>query len=269
MNNYILIYESSLRLGIFTCVLTFVALWEIIAPRRKLNVNKTYRWINNLGLTFLNTVVLRLLFPLAASGVAIIAQRHSFGIFNLWHFSSWWIVLASVILLDLAIYLQHVLFHKVGFLWKLHQVHHADLDYDVTTGARFHTLEIILSMVIKFGVVLALGVPAIAVVIFEILLNTTAMFNHGNIRLPLKLDKVLRLVVVTPDMHRVHHSVVWRELNSNFGFNLSWWDRWFKTYQAQPELGQLKMIIGLDYLRETKAAQNLGKMLQLPFKNLK
>ncbi|MBX9867611.1 MAG: sterol desaturase family protein [Burkholderiales bacterium] len=268
MNNYILIHESSLRLCFFSVILILVALWEIIAPQRKLSISKTYRWVNNLSLVFLNTLLLRLIFPLAASGIALLAHEHGIGLFNYWQLSGWWVIIASVILLDFAIYLQHVLFHKVKILWKLHQVHHADLDYDVTTGARFHPLEIVLSLLIKFTIVLALGVPVVAVIIFEILLNATAMFNHGNIRLPRRVDEFLRLVVVTPDMHRVHHSVVWTELNSNFGFNLPWWDRLCKTYQAQPKLGQQKMIIGLNYVREANETQNLLAMVKMPFKHL-
>ena len=175
-------------------------------------------------------------------------------------------VVGSVILLDLAIYGQHVVFHAVPFLWRLHRMHHADLDFDVTTGVRFHPIEIILSVVIKFGVILVLGAPALAVVVFEVLLNATSMFNHGNVRMPLRLDSVLRWVVVTPDMHRVHHSVVWGETNSNFGFNVPWWDRLFGTYRAQPEAGHDGMTIGVEQFRNP-SEQRLDRMLVQPFRN--
>lgn len=264
-----MLHESLFRLMIFIVVLASVAIWEIISPRRKLKISKPYRWINNLGLVLLNTILLRLIFPVAETGVAWWAIQHDFGIINYWHLSGWWVIGLSTIILDFAIYLQHVLFHKLPWLWKLHQVHHADLDYDVTTGARFHPLEIILSMLIKFAVVITLGIPVVAIIIFEILLNATAMFNHGNIRLPYSVDKLLRLMLVTPDMHRVHHSIVNKELNSNFGFNIPWWDRLCGTYQAQPQAGHKNMIIGLNYLRDERVTQNLAKMLCLPFKHLK
>ncbi len=269
VSNYLILHESLFRLMIFIAVLTLVAIWEIISPRRKLKISKSYRWINNLGLVFLNTILLRLIFPVAATGVAWWAIQHGFGIINYWHLSGRWAIGLSVVILDFAIYLQHVLFHKLPWLWKLHQVHHADLDYDVTTGARFHPLEIILSMLIKFAVIITLGIPVVAIIIFEILLNATAMFNHGNIRLPYSVDKLLRLVLVTPDMHRVHHSVVNKELNSNFGFNIPWWDRLCGTYQAQPQAGHKNMIIGLNYLRDERVTQNLANMLYTPFSHLK
>ncbi len=269
VSNYLILHESLFRLMIFIVVLASVAIWEIISPRRKLKISKSYRWINNLGLVFLNTILLRLIFPVAATGIAWWAVQHDFGIINYWHLSGWWVIGLSVVILDFAIYLQHVLFHKLPWLWQLHQVHHADLDYDVTTGARFHPLEIILSMLIKFAVVITLGIPVVAIIIFEILLNATAMFNHGNIRLPYSVDKLLRLVLVTPDMHRVHHSIVKKELNSNFGFNIPWWDRLCGTYQAQPQAGHKNMIIGLNYLRDERVTQNLANMLYTPFSHLK
>jgi sterol desaturase/sphingolipid hydroxylase (fatty acid hydroxylase superfamily) len=223
------------------------------------------RWANNLGLVMLNSAVLRLIFPAAAVGVAVLASERHWGLFNLIDASFPIAVLASVIILDFFVWLQHVMVHAVPMLWRLHRVHHADLDYDVTTGARFHPLEILLSMLIKFTVIVLLGPPIIAVIVFEVLLNATSMFNHGNVRLPETLDRYLRLIVVTPDMHRVHHSVEDDETNSNFGFNLPWWDRLFGTYRAQPRAGHEGMTIGIHTFREDKWCSWLPGMLAIPF----
>ncbi|MDA3833543.1 MAG: sterol desaturase family protein, partial [Spirochaetales bacterium] len=206
-----------------------MALWEVIAPRRRLVASKAVRWVNNIGLVVLNSFVLRLLFTAAAVGVASFASAHGWGLLNYYPTPFALAVIVSVITLDLMIYLQHVMVHAVPALWRFHRVHHADPDFDVTTGARFHPIEIILSMLIKFAAIAVLGPPVLAVIIFEVLLNATAMFNHSNVRMPVSIDKVLRLFVVTPDMHRVHHSVEDDEANSNFGFNLPWWDRLFGT----------------------------------------
>lgn len=238
----------------------------MIAPRRALTVSKTLRWVNNLGLVFLNSFLLRLLFPAAAVGVAAYASEASWGLLNVYQLPFWLAVLVSVIALDFIIYLQHVLVHAVPALWRLHRVHHADLDYDVTTGARFHPLEIILSMLIKFAAIVVLGPPVVAVVLFEVILNAMAMFNHGNVRLPLALDRVIRKFLVTPDMHRVHHSVEDDEANSNFGFNLSIWDRLFGTYREQPRGGHEAMAIGIHHYRDPNQVANLPGMLMLPFK---
>ncbi len=264
-NDWILAHEVVVRLGFFFGVLALVALWEILSPRRALTVSKAVRWGNNLTLIFLNNLILRLLFPAAAVGVALFAQEHGIGLFNLQSVPFALAVILSVVAMDFAIYLQHVMVHAIPLLWRLHRVHHADLDYDVTTGARFHTLEIILSMLIKFATILLLGPPLVGVVIFEVLLNATAMFNHGNIRLPAGVDRVLRWFVVTPDMHRVHHSVEDDEANSNFGFNLPWWDRLFGTYRDQPRAGQEGMTIGIRKYREPKDVAWLPGMLLLPF----
>ncbi len=228
-------------------------------------MSKSWRWLNNLGLATLNTVILRLLFPAAAVGMAIVATDKGWGFLNVFSLPSTVSLILCLVVLDFVVYLQHVLFHAVPILWRVHRVHHADLDYDVTTGSRFHPIEIGLSMFIKFTVILVLGPPVIAVVFFEIILNAMAMFNHGNIRLPLALDRVLRLIVVTPDMHRVHHSVDKRELNSNFGFNLSIWDRLFATYIAQPRQDHENMIIGIQDFREPSQVDGLLGMLVLPF----
>jgi sterol desaturase/sphingolipid hydroxylase (fatty acid hydroxylase superfamily) len=214
----------------------------------------------------LDTLLVRLVFATAPVGMALLAETHGWGLFHALEAPAWLAVVASVILLDLAIYLQHVLFHAVPVLWRLHRMHHADLEFDVTTGVRFHPIEILLSMGIKLGVVAALGTPAVAVLIFEVLLNATSMFNHGNVRLPARLDWVLRWIVVTPEMHRVHHSVVPRETNSNFSFNLPWWDRMFGTYRAQPEAGHEGMTIGIEQFRNPSELR-LDRMLTQPFRD--
>ncbi len=260
LKDFIMSNEMSIRLGFFLGIFTLMALWEMISPRRRLQTSKVIRWTNNLGLVFFNSFIVRLVFPTAAVGVAVFASDQGWGLFNYIDTPFWVAVLASVVIMDFFIWLQHVMVHAVPVLWRLHRVHHADLDYDVTTGARFHTLEILLSMLIKFAVILLLGPPIVAVVIFEVVLNATAMFNHSNVRLPETLDRVLRLFVVTPDMHRVHHSVEDDETNSNFGFSLPWWDRLFGTYRAQPRAGHEGMTIGIH-----KWCSWLPGMLAIPF----
>ncbi len=257
--------QQAIRLGCFVGVLLVMALWEVLAPRRRLTVGWPLRWASNLGLVVLNTLAVRLLIPLGVIGLALVAQERGWGLFHNVTLPAWLVVTLSVVALDLVIYLQHVLFHAVPFLWRLHLVHHADLDLDTTTGIRFHTIEIVLSVGIKAAVVVLLDAPALAVLIFEVLLNATSLFNHGNVRLPVWLDRLLRLVVVTPDMHRVHHSVYPRETNSNFGFNLPWWDLLFGTYRAQPADGHDDMTIGLKHLRDERKVERLHWMLLLPF----
>ena len=266
MHQFILENEIPVRLSLFFGIFALVALWEWKAPRRVLTVSKSLRWINNIGLVFLNSFILRVLFPAAAVGMAVFASNQGMGIFHYLDWPTWLEILLAVVILDFFIWLQHVVVHAVPLLWRLHRVHHADLDYDVTTGARFHPLEIILSMIIKFAAIILLGPAVLAVILFEILLNATAMFNHGNIRLPEGVDRVLRLFVVTPDMHRVHHSVEEDETNSNFGFNLPWWDRMFGTYKAQPDAGHSGMVIGIHHARDPKQVNTLPGMLTLPFK---
>jgi sterol desaturase/sphingolipid hydroxylase (fatty acid hydroxylase superfamily) len=257
--------ETVIRLTAFFGVLVLVALAEIILPRRRLTASKLRRWASNLGIVFLNSLFVRLLLPATAAGFAVVAAQRGWGVFNVLDAPAWVGIIASVVFLDFAIYLQHVMFHAVPALWRLHRMHHADLDFDVTTGARFHPIEILLSMLIKFAVIAVIGAPAAAVIIFEVLLNATAMFNHGNFRLPAGLDRVLRLFVVTPDMHRVHHSIEDHETNSNFGFNLPLWDRLFGTYKDQPDAGHEAMTIGIRDYREPKLASDLPGMLILPF----
>ncbi len=257
--------EAGIRLACFVGVFAAMAVWELLAPRRELATKKPWRWANNLGLVFLNSLLLRVIAPIGAVGVALLAERAGCGLFNVVSAPPWIAVTSSVVLLDFAIFLQHVMFHAVTLFWQLHMVHHADLDIDVTTGVRFHTVEILLSFGIKTGVVLLLGPPAVAVLIFEVLLNATSMFNHSNVRMPLGVDRVLRWLVVTPDMHRVHHSWHRQETNSNFGFNLPWWDRLFGTYQDQPADGHDGMTIGLHEVRDERRSARLPWMLWLPF----
>lgn len=265
IDEFVFTHEKSIRLGFFVGVFVLMALWELLAPRRVLTVSKAIRWLNNLGLVALNTVLLRILFPAAAIGVAVLAAEQGWGLFHYYDLPLWLTMSVSVVVMDLVIYLQHVLVHAVPALWRLHRVHHADLDYDVTTGARFHPIEIILSMLIKFAIIMVLGPPVVAVVIFEVVLSAMSMFNHANVKLPAALDRVLRWIVVTPDMHRVHHSVEDDEANSNFGFNLSWWDRLFGTYRNQPRGGHIDMTIGIHTFRDMKQVTWLPGILGLPF----
>ena len=256
--------EVLIRLGFFFGIFIIVAMWEGLSPRRVLTTSKPVRWLSNLGIIFIDSLAVRFLLPIPAIGLAMMAENNGWGLLNNIDLPLWLSITAGVLTLDLIVYLQHVMFHSVPILWRLHMMHHADLDYDVTTGLRFHPLEILISMVIKLSAIAAIGPSPLTVILFEIILNATAMFNHGNIRLPLGIDKVLRLLVVTPDMHRVHHSVTIRETNSNFGFNFPWWDRLFGTYRAQPVAGHEGMTIGLAQFRDAKKL-TLPWMLALPF----
>jgi sterol desaturase/sphingolipid hydroxylase (fatty acid hydroxylase superfamily) len=257
--------ESLVRLGVYGGALALFAWLEAVAPRRVRAQPRLARWPSNLAIAALNTLALRIVFPTAAIGVALWAQGQGFGFFNLFDAPPWAAVLVSVIVLDLAVYAQHVAMHAAPPLWRLHRMHHADLDVDVTTGVRFHPLEILISMAWKMAVVAALGAPAPAVFLFEVLLNATSLFNHANLKLPAPLDRALRLAIVTPDMHRVHHSIDRRETDSNFGFNLSVWDRLFRTYRAQPEAGHEAMEIGLPLFRDPRELR-LDRLLTLPFR---
>jgi len=265
-SDWILANEKTLRPAVFIGMLIVMGLWEVVAPIRERTLSRLLRWTNNLVLVFLNTAVLRLLFPAAAVGVAVYVEANNWGLMNVYEVPFAAAVIICVIAQDFIIYLQHVLVHAVPALWRLHRVHHADPDFDVTTGLRFHPLEIILSMLIKFSTIVVLGVPVLAVIIFEVLLNAGAMFNHANIKLPKKLDWLLRWLIVTPDMHRVHHSVEDDEANSNFGFCLTWWDRLFGTYVDQPRGGQTGMKIGIHYYDDPKQVSWLHGMLILPFR---
>ncbi len=266
INEFVMANERVIRLGAFFGILGVMALWEILAPRRALTVSKAVRWINNLGIVFFNTFLVWLIFPVVSVGMALFTSQQGWGLFNYFELPFWLTVVISIVILDFVIYLQHVMVHAVPALWRLHRVHHADLDFDVTTGGRFHPLEIFLSLLIKFAAIMVLGPPVLAVVLFEVILNGTALFNHSNVRLPVALDRVLRWIVVTPDMHRVHHSVEDDEANSNFGFNLPWWDRLFGTYRDQPRAGHQAMTIGIHKYREPRLVAWLPGMLWLPFK---
>ena len=262
-----LAYEPFVRLGTFFLMLAAMVIWEILAPRRALTAPKARRWANNLALLLINSVMVRVLFPAAAVGVATFADAQHMGLLRILEIPAALTVVVAVVLLDLAIYLQHLVFHAIPLLWRLHRVHHADLDFDVTTATRFHPIEILLSMGIKFLIIVTLGPPIWAVLIFETLLNVTAMFNHSNIAMPAQLDRVLRGLLVTPDMHRVHHSVERAETNSNFGFCFSFWDRLLGTYRQAPALGHIAMTIGLTELRDPNEVVDLKGMLRIPFRS--
>jgi len=264
MQSWLLEHEPQVRMGFFLGIFAIMAIWEILSPRRRLSQSKLIRWSSNLGIVVLNSALLRFIFPTAAVGIALLAEQQGWGLFYQLQLPGWLVLPLAIILMDGAIYLQHVMFHAVPVLWRLHRMHHTDMDLDVTSGARFHPIEILLSMLIKFAVIVTLGVPAVAVLIFEILLNGMAMFNHSNVRLPLALDKLLRWLIVTPDMHRIHHSTIENEANSNFGFNLSIWDRLCGTYSRQPEKGHEQMTIGVCDMQDTRFLK-LHWMLALPF----
>lgn len=265
MTDLLLANEPLIRMAFFLGILLAMALWEVAAPRRRREIPRLLRWSNNLGIVVIDTILVRLTFPIVAVGLAVTAEARGWGLFNIVDTPVWLAFIASVLALDLAIYLQHVMFHAVPVLWRLHRMHHADLEFDVTTGLRFHPVEILLSMGIKLAVVTALGPPAVAVLVFEVLLNATAMFNHSNIRIPAAIDRILRLVIVTPDMHRVHHSIHPSETNSNFGFNLPWWDRLLGTYRPQPREGHETMTIGIEQFR-TRRDLWLDRMLIQPLR---
>jgi sterol desaturase/sphingolipid hydroxylase (fatty acid hydroxylase superfamily) len=259
--------EQLVRLSFFFGTLGFVAAWEVIASRRVLTDRKGRRWFTNLVLVAIDTAVVRFFLPVLPMGMAYMSQHRGWGILNLIVLPDWFKIVLAVMALDFIIYVQHVLFHFLPILWRLHRMHHADLDIDVTTGNRFHPIEMVISTGIKLAAVILIGPPAEAVVIFEVILNATAQFSHGNIWIPETADRWLRLFVVTPDMHRVHHSVIRRETNSNFGFCLPWWDRLCGTYRPQPELGHTSMRIGLKEFRDP-AMLNLPRLLMQPFINV-
>ena len=260
--------EPSVRLAVFAGVLALMALWEWWLPRRPLSQSRGRRWPANIGLVAVDTLLVRVLFPAGALGAALLADSRGLGLFNVVSAPAWLAAAASVVLLDLVIFGQHVLFHRAPMLWRLHRVHHADLDFDVTTGLRFHPVEIVVSMLIKIAAVVAIGAPAAAVLLFEVLLNASSMFTHANVRLPRGLDRAVRWLIVTPEMHRVHHSIVRRETDSNFGFNLSLWDRLFRTYRSRPAEGHEGMTIGVASFRDPKELA-LHRLLVQPLRRLK
>lgn len=258
--------EMIIRLGGAVGIFAVLALWEWRAPRRMLLAGRRPRWPANLGVLAVDVIAVRLLVPTAAVGVALIGEEEAWGLFALIGLPYWIKVAIGVIALDLLIYTQHYVFHHVPLLWRLHRMHHADIDIDVTTGVRFHPIEILISLFIKMAAVIALGVPAIAVVVFEVLLNATSMFNHSNVALPRWLEPAARWIVVTPQMHQVHHSIVRAETDSNFGFNLPWWDRLFGTYRAEPAAGEDKIVIGLPVFRD-RAEWSIVRLLTQPFRD--
>lgn len=261
--------EGAWRLGVFLAVFLAMAIFEIVAPRRALQHPRPARWLTNFSIVVLDSLIIRVLFPAAAVGIAFWVEAQGVGLFP-WlsaqgfTMPALFVSLFCFVFLDFAIWAQHVAFHKIPFFWNFHKVHHSDPDFDVTTAIRFHPVEIVLSMLIKAALIIALGAPAIAVFLFEIVLNGAAMFNHSNVKLPAKADAVLRSLIVTPDMHRVHHSVINRETDSNYGFNFSIWDRLFRTYRAQPEGGHEAMTIGLSEYQKGEPV-HLGWSLWLPF----
>lgn len=257
-------HQIAIRLITFSSLFILFAVLETIVPRRPLETSKVRRWVANLTFIVLNSLSVALFFPILPSGLALIASEQNWGLLNQVVMPYPLKVVIGVVILDFVIYTQHVLHHAIPALWRLHMVHHADLDFDTTTGLRFHPLEIVISMVIKLAAVAAIGPPITAVLIFEVALNATAMFNHGNIRIPQGIDRILRLLVVTPDMHRVHHSVIIQEINGNYGFNLPWWDRILGTYKDQPNKGHIGMTIGLAQFRNPGKLL-LPRLLILPF----
>ncbi|MEQ8661415.1 MAG: sterol desaturase family protein [Gammaproteobacteria bacterium] len=264
--DWVIAHEVVVRFACFAAVFALIGAWEACRPARARKLSRLLRWTNNLGLVALGTVLLRVLFPAAAAGMAAVAAAQGWGLLHYAAPPFWLAVLVSVIVLDFVIWLQHVMVHAIPLLWRLHRVHHADPDYDLTTGARFHPLEILLSMLIKFAAIVLLGPPVVAVILFEVLLNATAMFNHANARLPARLDRLLRWFVVTPDMHRVHHSVEDDETNTNFGFNLPWWDRLCGTYRDQPRAGHVAMRIGIHGFDDPRDVTWLPGLLTLPLR---
>lgn len=267
MGDFLLNHEPTIRLITFLTVLISMMVWEVATPRRRQEIPKVLRWTNNLSLVVIDTAILRLAFPVLAVGLAGIAKINGWGLFNMIDLPLWVAVILAIMLLDLATYVQHIVFHAVPGLWRLHRMHHADLEFDATTGLRFHPAEIVLSMTVKLALVLAIGAPAVAVLAFEVILNAASIFNHSNIALSPAVDRVVRLFLVTPDMHRVHHSIEPRETNANFGFSVPWWDRLFGTYLAQPAKGHLEMKIGIEQFRSRRELW-LDRMLVQPLREI-
>lgn len=266
MNNLIADAESGIRLSVFIGLFMFLAIAEYLFPRRKLAYSKVQRWLNNIAISAFNTLVVRIIFPIAGIGAALLAQEHQWGFFNLVQTPAWLSILIFLFVFDLAIYWQHRLFHAVPLLWRFHRMHHTDLDYDLTTGSRFHPVSILISSFIKLVLVVVMGASVAAILIAEVLLNATAMFNHSNLSLPTKLDRVIRRFLVTPDMHRIHHSTDDVEHSHNFGFNFPWWDRLFGTYLDQPKLAHENLDIGILGMQDKQSIHFFWLLLQ-PFRN--
>lgn len=262
MTDILPLSEAALRAGFFLGIFAAMAGWEALAPLRQQAVPRALRWGNNLALVALDSVIVRLVFPVTAVSFAALASERDWGLLGALDLPFWPALILALLLLDLIIYFQHRLFHAVPLLWRLHRVHHADTEFDVTTALRFHPVEMLVSMAIKLAAIAALGVPALAVLIFEIVLNGAAMFNHANVALPARAERVLRLFVVTPDMHRIHHSTRREEMNCNFGFNLPWWDRLLGSYCPRAQCDQREMLIGLDQLRARRELWLVPMLLQ-------
>jgi sterol desaturase/sphingolipid hydroxylase (fatty acid hydroxylase superfamily) len=258
--------EPAIRLGIFVSAFVLVALWELFAPRRVLEIPRRVRWVNNLGLAAVNIFVVRVLFPSAVVSMAILANERGAGLLNAFPVPYPLAMILSLLALDLMMYLMHLMFHAVPALWRVHRVHHADVDFDVTTGVRFHPIQVVLMIPLKFAVVFVLGPPVLAVLVFEAMFNVFLAFSHSNIRIPAAVDRVLRWFVVTPDVHRLHHSVDATETNSNFGLAFTWWDRLFGTYRAEPAAGREGMTIGVDQFRARRDSW-LDRLLLQPFRD--
>lgn len=265
MNNLIADSESSIRLAIFLGMFLVLAVAEVLFPRRKPAYSKPKRWLSNLTISALNTLVVRIGFPIAGVAAALLAQDRQWGLMNQLPVAPWLNILVFLLLFDLAIYWQHRLFHVVPWLWRFHRVHHTDVDYDLTTGSRFHPCSILISAAIKIALVIVMGASAAAILIAEVVLNVTAMFNHSNLKLPQSVDHKLRKILVTPDMHRIHHSTDSIEHNANFGFNFPWWDRIFGSYLDQPKMSHEDMDIGITGFQDRKSIGIFPLLIQ-PFK---
>jgi sterol desaturase/sphingolipid hydroxylase (fatty acid hydroxylase superfamily) len=258
-------HETLIRLGAFAATFFAIALGEALVPRRPRMHTRAARWPANIDVSILDSIAVRIMLPLEAVGFAGFCAEHRWGLMNLVAMPRSLAAIASVVVLDLVIYLQHVMFHAIPALWRVHRMHHSDLEFDVSTGIRFHPIEIAISLGIKLTAIAALGTPAVGVLAFEVLLNATSLFNHANLGVPPAADAMIRRLIVTPDMHRVHHSIVVRETNSNFGFNLTWWDRLLGTYRAQPAAGHLAMTIGIEDFRDPRELK-LSPMLVQPWR---
>jgi len=245
-------HKNTIHLSLFVGGLILLLALEKFFPRRPFHFSRPIRIFSNISLASINNLVLQLTFPFLAVGLGVFTVEKGWGLMQHWEGPFWLELLVGILLLDLLIYWQHIVFHRIPWLWRLHRVHHADLDLDVTTGIRFHTLEILISMGLKFGFIILVGAPPLTIFCFELILMLSSMFNHANLNLPLGVDRLLRLLMITPDMHRVHHSLHMGETNSNFGFNFPWWDRLFKTYTPQPKDGHLKMLVGIDLFRSER-----------------
>jgi len=262
MNYLIVDSESAIRLAVFLAVFILLAIAEVFSPRRKLNYAKLQRWMNNIAISVINTVIVRISFPIAGVAATLFAQERQWGLLNQYSTPGWLNIVIFLLVFDLTIYWQHRLFHAVPLLWRFHRMHHTDLDYDLTTGNRFHPASILISSAIKLVLIIALGASAAAILIAELLLNVTSMFNHSNLKLPLALDTMLRKIIVTPDMHRIHHSTDNFEHNNNFGFNFSWWDHLFGTYLHNPKQPHETMDIGISGLQDKRSINCLWLLLQ-------